>query len=140
MRRLPKDALRYFLSTQYSYYGVKYIKYMFGQRIASLFTDPVHSADSIELISFALSGFSFLFFHIELIFKIIFFQVVPTVKIFSDIFKMSEVEKENFIDLIEKINKYGTDGFPKYVSDSANDGLFLLVKNLVSTGFLNERN
>jgi hypothetical protein len=62
------------------------------------------------------------------------------VKIFSDIFKMSEVEKENFIYLIEKINKDGADGLPKYVSESANDGLFLLVKNLVSTGFLNERN
>ncbi len=53
---------------------------------------------------------------------------------------MSEVEKENFIYLIEKINKDGADGLPKYVSESANDGLFLLVKNLVSTGFLNERN
>ena len=53
---------------------------------------------------------------------------------------MDEIEKQNFISLLERIDKYGADGLPKYISASANDGLFLLVKNLINTGFLNERN
>ena len=56
MRRFPKDALRYFLTTQYSYYGMKYIKYIFGPRIASLFKDRTLTADAIETLSFALTG------------------------------------------------------------------------------------
>ena len=119
MRRSPKDSIKHFFSVQYLNHGMKYIKYLFGSKIARLFRDPASIPESIDVIAVALI-------------------VSPTANDFCKIFGMKKNETETFINIIKQIHDGQLAELPRFIHESYNEGLNILLTKLVRTGFLNE--
>ena len=49
---------------------------------------------------------------------------------------MNSIEKLRLVNTLESIAASNVDGLPKYIIDSANEGLSLLSAKLIDTGFL----
>ena len=56
MHRPPRDSIKRFLASAYSNYGNKYIEFLFGAKVASLFHFSQKVPEVIELLSTALIG------------------------------------------------------------------------------------
>lgn len=63
----------------------------------------------------------------------------PTVEQFAPVFEMDNVEKERFINVLSSINNGQVDNLPKFIVDSASEGLITLTDKLIKTNFLDNK-
>ena len=63
------------------------------------------------------------------------FKVTPTVDEFAQIFEMDKNEKERFVRTLRSLISGDINGLPKYIIDSASEGLNVLAEKLAQTGF-----
>ena len=117
MKRSPKDSVKHFFAAQYLNHGIKYIKYLFGSKVTRLFRDSATIPDALDAIAIALI-------------------VCPTAHDFCKIFDMDEAETKHFIAVMQQIHDGHVNELPRYISESVNEGLNILLLKLVRTGFL----
>lgn len=115
-KRPPKDTIRRLLMAQYSNYGVKFIQFLFGNKILILF-EKVNPQKAIDLIAISLA-------------------VSPNIKDFARVIEMTPTEEKRLAATMEALNYGQVSDLPPFIVNSASEGFSQLADKLITTNFL----